>query len=97
MLLAEARLDHIAAWKVEARSTDEILLTAAATRSWLSVKAKQGGAGTTLLMFGSAVAPARDDGKLYLGFHALLGIHRRYSRWLLKAAARRVASLRHGS
>ena len=86
---------RMAAWTVEAREGDELLMheDSGATRSWF--KAEAGAAGTTL-WFGSAVVPRRPagaDGKPRLGrvFHALLGFHRWYSRALLAAAARRLA------
>jgi hypothetical protein len=76
--LANGRGSRFAAWTLEARRPDEILLAAFRTRSWLAVTPR--GAGCTL-HFGSAVV-ARADGKRGAGFHALLGFHRLYSRLL---------------
>lgn len=77
---------RFAAWTVEARRPDQVLLSAFRTRSWLAV---QPGEGVTTLRFGSAVV-ARADGRLGAGFGLLLGFHARYSRVLLAAAARRL-------
>jgi hypothetical protein len=85
--LADGRGSRFAAWTVEARATGQILLAASRTRSWLAVQ--QTASGTTL-RFGSAVV-ARADGRMGVGFSALLGFHRAYSRILLGAAARRLA------
>lgn len=95
--LGEGALDRFAAWHVEARRADELLLCdlAGRTRSWLRVQ-PDGDSGTRLL-FGSAVVPVagRDgrDRRPRLGalFHALLGFHRLYSRALLTAARARLA------
>jgi hypothetical protein len=84
---------RVAAWTVEARRPDELLMheDSGATRSWFKVEA---GEGTTTLWFGSAVVPRRrgPGGEPRFGglFHALLGFHRWYSRALLRAAARRL-------
>lgn len=84
-----------AAWKVEDRTDDQLLLgdVSGRTKSWLMV-ASAGEAGTWLY-FGSAVVPARNrrSGKLEMGllFRGLLGFHKQYSRILLGAAASRLA------
>lgn len=85
--LADGRGSRFAAWTLEARRPDEVLLAAFSTRSWLAVEPR--GTGCTL-HFGSAVV-ARADGRLGPGFHALLGFHRLYSRVLLGTAARALA------
>lgn len=90
--LAAGASDRFAAWRVEARSTDEILLAAGRTRSWLHVAPRDGG---TRLSFGSAVLPGR-DGRMGALFGALLGFHRAYSRALL-GSARRAIERRAGS
>jgi hypothetical protein len=92
--LADGTATRFAAWRVEQRAADEILLDAGQTRSWLNVEPRAGGAPATTLRFGSAVVPARPGGRLGLAFHALLGFHRLYSRLLLRAACRRVLALR---
>ena len=93
-LLAAAKTEVFAAWKVEARTDDQLLMCdyRGRTRSWFMVEAD--GAGCTLLRFGSAVVPAVNartgDEELGRGFEVLLGFHRFYSRCLLRSAARRL-------
>jgi hypothetical protein len=82
--LAAGASDRFAAWQVEARRADQLLLAAGRTRSWLCVVPDEHG---TRLLFGSAVLPAR-DGRMGALFGALLGFHRLYSRALLAAAWR---------
>lgn len=87
--LAEGRREAFAAWTVEARAPDQLLLCDlyGRTRSWLMVAPTAEG---VTLYFGSAVVAQRDrKGGRALGwtFRALLGFHRRYSRSLLNAAA----------
>ena len=82
-----------AAWHVEARDVDQLLVRAGRTRSWFMVVPDLGGSGTRLY-FGSAVV-ARSNGRtgkpeLGFVFHALLGFHKVYSRALLAAAKARV-------
>ena len=88
--LADGALARFAAWRVEDRSENEILLRdfLGRTRSWLMANPINTTNGTrTQLYFGSAVVPKRDPktGKLSLGFgfQALLGFHKIYSRLLL--------------
>jgi hypothetical protein len=94
--LAAGDRDTFAAWHVEARATDQLLLCdlAGRTRSWLMVAPQGGG---TRLYFGSAVVPVVDaaSGRRRMGvaFAALLGFHRLYSRALLGAARARLARL----
>jgi hypothetical protein len=84
---------RFAAWTVQAREGNELLLQddTGATRSWFKTEP---GAGGTTLWFGSAIVPRRHEanGKPSFScvFHALLGFHRVYSRALLAAAARRL-------
>jgi len=94
--LADGQRTRFAAWTVEARDEDQIVMCdfLKKTRSWLSVQPlPQGGA---RLWFGSAVVPERilPGGRVRLGpgFDQLIPIHRFYSRALLSAAARRVAA-----
>jgi hypothetical protein len=95
--LAAGELNEFAAWRVEARAVDQLLLRAmdGRTRSWLMVSAAEA-PGRTRLYFGSAVLPKptpanspRATGKSSMGFvfKALLGFHKLYSRALLRAAA----------
>ena len=94
--LAAGALNAFAAWRVEARAVDQLLLcdVSGRTRSWLMVSAAQE-PGRTRLYFGSAVVPAVNSstGKSSLGFvfKALLGFHQFYSRALLRSAAARLA------
>jgi hypothetical protein len=91
--LALGAADAFAAWVVEARTADQMLLRdyRGRTCSWLMVAPIDGG---TRLHFGSAVVPVIDKrtGRKAMGgaFAALLGFHRLYSRVLLRAAAARL-------
>lgn len=91
--LADGKRDSFAAWTVEAREEDQILMCdfAGSTRSWLMAVPVENG---THLYFGSAVVPHRisKDGKPSLGFffQALLGFHKIYSVLLLYSARSRL-------
>jgi hypothetical protein len=92
--LAAGARESFAAWRVEARARDQLLMCdfLGNTRSWLMTAAE--GAAGTRLYFGSAVV-ARSDratGKRTLGapFRALMGFHKLYSRALLRAACSRL-------
>jgi hypothetical protein len=96
--LAHAQRTSFAAWTVESREDDQLLLCdfLGNTRSWLmTVPASEGV--STRLFFGSAVVARVDrrtgDRKMGFTFRALLGFHKIYSRVLLAAAARRLRSL----
>jgi hypothetical protein len=96
--LAAGASDKFAAWRVEDRSENQLLLVdfTGRTRSWFMVKTAEGSPGQgTLLYFGSAVVPRVDKttGEKSMGpvFKALLGFHRVYSRALLRAASSRVS------
>jgi hypothetical protein len=90
--------DSFAAWRVERRAEDQLLLCPIGkrTRSWLMVAPADAG---TRLYFGSAVVPARNGqaGRTALGFtyRALLGFHRLYSKLLLGAAKSRLQARRN--
>lgn len=96
--LAEGTTDSFAAWRVEGRNADQLLLAdfTGRTKSWLMVIPVSGtGVGTqTRLYFGSAVVPRVEPRtgrrKMGFAFRALLGFHRLYSRLLLRAARSRV-------
>jgi hypothetical protein len=97
--LAQGELGAFAAWTVEGRAPNQLLLCdmAGRTRSWLMVSPAAGGeAARTRLFFGSAVVPARNaaTGRSSLGpvFKALLGFHKLYSRVLLGAARSRLSA-----
>ncbi|MGE0875805.1 MAG: hypothetical protein AB7O31_14170 [Burkholderiales bacterium] len=99
--LAAGSTETFAAWSVEGRSANQLLLRdfQGRTRSWLmSMPAESSGTGT-LLYFGSAVVPMarRRTGKATMGlaFRALLGFHRIYSRVLLRAAVSRLRTRRN--
>ena len=97
--LAAGEIEHFAAWRVEARSPDQLLLAdlQGRTRSWLMVAPLDTGNGSgTRLYFGSAVVPSAwtPDGKPKLGavFRGLLGFHGIYSQVLLSAAKTRLTA-----
>jgi hypothetical protein len=92
--------DEFAAWHVEKRSPDQLLLCdfQGRTRSWLMVAPIEvDAAASTRLSFGSAVLPVknRKTGALVmpLAFKLLLGFHRLYAKALLRSAARRLGQL----
>ena len=80
--LAEGKRTSFAAWTVEAREENQILMCdfMGRTRSWLMTVPSEHG---TRLYFGSVVVPKeRTKSKMFpLGFffHALLGFHKVYS------------------
>ena len=90
--LARGKISSFAAWDVEERAADQLLLSdfQGRTRSWLMC-APAGDDRHTRLFFGSAVVPMVDKqtGERRMGkaFYALKGFHKRYSRALLRAAA----------
>jgi len=98
--LAAGEVDSFAAWDVEARSADQLLLSdfKRSTRSWLMVAPAQGREAMTRLYFGSAVVPMVNkrtgEARMGLAFRALLGFHRIYSRVLLGAARSRLQRAR---
>lgn len=87
--VANGTIDDFAAWTVEARAENQLLMcdVLRRTRSWFMCEAR---GRHTRLYFGSAVVPQSDsDGRqrLVFVFRLLLGFHRMYSRLLLRAAA----------
>ena len=96
--LAAGTLDTFAAWSVEQRADNQILMCdfLGSTRSWLMVAPQGSG---TRLYFGSAVV-ARGPAGIGRDYRLLLGFHKLYSRVLLGAARRRLEardpSLRSG-
>ncbi|MEO8344618.1 MAG: hypothetical protein ABI607_02885 [Betaproteobacteria bacterium] len=95
--LATGKADSFAAWTVEARGPDQLLLCdfQGRTRSWLlCVPVQTNASASTRLYFGSAVVPKTHarSGEVRIGvvFSALLGFHKHYSRALLRAAASRL-------
>ena len=91
--LATGEADRFAAWTVEARDADQILLCdfMSASRSWL-MSAVAETSGATTLFFGTALLPRRRTGRRGIGFRALTPFHRVYARALLRAAVRRLES-----
>lgn len=100
--LARGERGSFAAWSVEGRTAEQLLLCdfAGRTRSWLMAVPARNDDGTqrTRLYFGSAVVPvvSARSGKTTLGFayRSLLGFHKLYSRILLRAARSRLARQR---
>jgi hypothetical protein len=94
--LGQGIIDSFAAWSVEDRGAEQLLLGdfSGRTKSWLMVSAGATFPGTRLY-FGSAVVPEHDEvaGQAKLGFvfRALLGFHQGYSRVLLGAARSRLS------
>lgn len=96
--LAAGSVGTFAAWRVESRSGDQLLMAdvLGRTRSWLMATPAGGtpAGHSTRLYFGSAVVPKIDagSGKPAMGFafYALGGFHRLYSRLLLGAACKRL-------
>jgi hypothetical protein len=92
--VARGEGERLAVWTIEARTADELLMheDSGITRSWF--KAEPQADGGTRLWFGSALVPRRrgpgGEPRFGLGFHALIGFHRWYSRALLAAALRRL-------
>ena len=93
--VAEGSAERFAAWQVEARAPNELLLAdlSGRTRSWFRVEASGSG---TALYFGSAVLPVVDretgEARRMRAFRWLLGFHRVYSVLLLAAARRKLAA-----
>lgn len=95
--LAAGSIDAFAAWYVEARSENQLLLSDfhRRTRSWLMVVPVASASGArTRLYFGSAVVPVVNSGTGRftpgIGYRVLLGFHKLYSRVLLYAAKSRL-------
>lgn len=95
--LAEGKRDSFAAWTVEARAPDQLLLGdfSGRTKSWLMVAPVEAPGAGTKLYFGSAVVPRRSANREKSGlgfvFNALLGFHKLYSRILLRSAVARLS------
>jgi hypothetical protein len=95
--LAEGESNIFAAWTIEERTADQIMLCdfQSRTRSWLMILPLGGGA-KTRLYFGTAVVPLRPNGKkdsaFSFGFRLLVPVHQLYARALVQAAARQIAS-----
>ena len=87
--LAQGYTTNFAAWSVEDRANNQLLLRdfLGRTRSWLMVEPGQT---STRLYFGSAVVPKSisASGKASFGvaFHALHAFHHMYTKALMRAA-----------
>jgi hypothetical protein len=86
--------DTFAAWNVEARTDDQLLLLdfRRRTGSWFMCERHSSG---TTLYFGSVIFLAEEGAagrRMSAGYRALLGFHRLYSRALLSAARSRLLS-----
>lgn len=95
--LADGSLNAFAAWTVEERSENQLLMSdfRGRTRSWLMISPLiVEGAIHTRLYFGSAVVANKDPNSgvtsMGLVFRALLGFHKVYSRALLYTAKLRL-------
>ena len=92
--LAAGSIVEFAAWYVEERAPNQLLLSDMnnRTRSWLMIApAPSSDSPATRLYFGSAVVPTRNrrsgNAEMGFAFRALLGFHKLYSVALLRAAA----------
>lgn len=91
-LASGVRMDF-AAWRVEDRTADQLLMCdyRGYTRSWLMVEPSgANGSATTNLYFGSAVVPGTDkatgQSRFSTSFGVLVRFHKLYSRALLSSA-----------
>jgi hypothetical protein len=90
--LAAGQSDAFAAWTVEARAPDQLLVCdyQSVTRSWLMVAAEEG---ATTLYFGTVVAPRQRRRTVGAVLLSLGWLHRIYARILLRSAVARLAAL----
>jgi hypothetical protein len=94
--LASGAIGVFAAWRVEDRTDDQLLMCdlSGRTRSWFMVAPTGGPSASTRLYFGSGVVPVIDksaQATLGFTFKALLGFHKLYSQVLLSAARSRLS------
>ena len=95
--VASGAIDVFAAWRVEERTEDQLLMCdlGGRTRSWFMAAPTAGNPASTRLYFGSGVVPLLDkksgQAKLGFTFKALLGFHQLYSQALLSAARSRLS------
>ncbi len=93
--LACGKRTSFAAWSIEAREANQVLLSdfQGRTRSWLMSTPALNNQ-STRLYFGSAVMPIVDrrsgEARMGAAFRALLGFHKLYSWVLLRAAVTRL-------
>jgi len=94
-LVAQDEASRFAAWHVEARADDQLLMcdVTVRTRSWFKVASNQDG--DTTLYFGSGVTAVKTGkaGRKSMGlvFQVMMPVHILYSRALLAAAKRKIA------
>ncbi len=94
-LVAKGEASRFAAWHVEARADDQLLMcdVTGRTRSWFKVAPNRDG--STTLYFGSAVIAVKTGraGRKSMGpvFKILMPVHVLYSRALLAATKRKIA------
>lgn len=95
--LADGEVKRFAAWQVEGRSENEMLLSdfVGRTCSWLmTVPVNALNGDRTQLYFGSAVVPKQNrktgEWSLGFGYQALLGFHKIYSVLLLYSAKQHI-------
>lgn len=91
--LVTGEASRFAAWTVEAREPNQILLCdfLGASRSWLMSEVDPASPkGATTLYFGTALVPSEGTGRLGIGFRAMIPFHRLYARALLRSAVRRL-------
>lgn len=100
--LSTGEAEQFAAWSVETRHEDQLLLTdfRGHTRSWLMCRAAQE-PGRTELLFGSAVVSPEHRRQLGQrrpdGYSVLMPVHRMYSVALLACARRKLAKTAQSS
>ena len=93
-LVAQGEASRFAAWHVEARADDQLLMcdVTGRTRSWFKVASNTDR--HTTLYFGSAITSVKTgkDGRKSMGlvFNVLMPVHILYSRALLAAAKRKI-------
>ena len=101
MALAAGDADRFAAWSVEQRGPNQLLMCdfRETTRSWLMAQpGSQEMTGHTRLFFGSAVVaqtnPNSGKHEMSTAFRMLLGLHKTYSVALLKVARSKLLNIR---
>jgi hypothetical protein len=92
--LAGGLRDDFAAWDVEARAPEQLLMRDLYGRTCSWLMAEPSASGGTRLYFGSAVVVAPGRAQPGGAFRPLLGFHKLYSRVLLRAARSRLEARR---
>ena len=96
--LALGERTTFAAWSVEARAPDQLLVCdyQGKTRSWLMVEPGfEQGTSITRLYFGTGIVPVKNNSGgrgMSLFFRALLPFHKQYARALLRTAGARLVA-----